>query len=209
MLNCSSAVSGFASNRPSAPTKTVLGWAVIVGRSCAKRNVQARSTGISKGVEVFMMSLLIGPREFIRLGGPTTKNVAKRQTWRINRTEKERRGFGKPAPLSPSESALRRQRRSSRFEPQKIKPKKISPKKSTRGEKLNARILAGDDRAAPRGRCSYRGEDCGRSGFLQVRPPSRRHRHQSRLLCPTRCSTASRAEPRAHDCGFNRAPLAH
>src|SRR5712692_4910498 len=147
MLNCSSAVSGFASNRPSAPTKTVLGWAVIVGRSWAKASMPARSTGINNPIG-FMMSLLIGPREFIRLGGPTTKNVAKRQTWRINRTGKERRGFGKPAPLSPSESALRRQRRSSKFEPQKIKPKKISPKKSTRGEKLNARVLAGDDRAA-------------------------------------------------------------
>src|SRR6266566_3869282 len=67
MLNCTSAVSGFASNLPSAPTKTVLGCAVTVGRSCARPSVQARTTNETPAIEVFTIFSLKRSMRFIRL----------------------------------------------------------------------------------------------------------------------------------------------
>src|SRR6266849_3326514 len=59
MLNCMRAVSGFASNFPSAPTKTVFGCAVRVGRSWAVAMEPIRTRNMSAAA-TFMRFLLEG-----------------------------------------------------------------------------------------------------------------------------------------------------
>src|ERR1700686_2490709 len=57
MSNCIKAVSGLASNFPSAPTRIVFGWALTVGRSCALASAPAKSNTARKVTADFIFRL--------------------------------------------------------------------------------------------------------------------------------------------------------
>src|SRR5207245_10392225 len=140
---------------------------------------------------------------------PTTKNVTKRQTWGISRMKKKRRGFEGPRLLlrrnRPCDDSADRQKR----KPQNLNPKKSALKSQPAAKNSTPGYLQGmiepqlEDGALIETKIAV-GQDPGKRARRGADTGANRG-----SFAPTRCSTASRAEPRAHGCGFNRAPLAH
>src|SRR5881397_985181 len=82
MLNCTSAVSGLASNLPSAPTKTVLGCAVTAGCSCADKR-QLTNSAVVRYASAAFMGLLLRSSQLITPGHCQT-TTRKRKGTEIN-----------------------------------------------------------------------------------------------------------------------------